>query len=267
MSSSHPQKSSFVRVPKVMLSYITSHQLTPEAVLLYALMLDRSSLSKRNGADWVDDQGRTFINFTASTIQCLLSCGHDKATRLVRELESVGLITISSQAPGKPRRIIVHPVAGFDADPVPEISIEHPCFYAENNTNLSNTDDINTDSSTMLTDVDIEYRIKENIEYRALLEQWPARDVDNLVRVMVDTLYPQTETISVSGVQRSYQSVFSRLMQIGQMEFTYVLDRLKNDAVQIRSMRAYILTLLYEAHAVSDFYYNTKFNYDEKRRI
>ena len=266
MSSSQTQKSSFIRVPKTLLQYITLHKLTPEAVLLYALMLDRSSLSKRNGADWVDDQGRTFINFTASTIQCLLSCGHDKATRLVRELESVGLITISSQAPGKPRRIIVHPVAGFNSDPVRQTSTDPPCFSAGNNTYLSYTDDINTDSSTMLIGSDITFQIKDNIEYRALLQRYSAEDIESIIRLMVDTLQPPTQSITISGVQRSYQSVYSRFLEIGQMEMAYVLDRLQNDAVNIKCMRAYILSLLFEAPTLSNFYYSTKQNYDEARR-
>ncbi len=266
MNSSQPHKASFIRVPKTVLEYIPEHKLTPEAVLLYSLMLDRSSLSRRNGAKWIDEHGHIFVFCTISTIQHILSCGHDKATRLVRELASAGLITISPQGPGKPRRIIVHPVADFTSGTTPETSAEPLGFSAENNTELSDTVRINTDSSTTMTGEDIAHQIKANVEYNALLERWPAQDVDNLIRLMVDTLYPQTKTISISGVRRSYQTVFDRLMQVGQMEFTYVLDRLQHDAVQIRSMRSYILMLLYEAPAVSDFYYSTKLNYDEARR-
>ena len=266
MGSSQAKKSSFVRVPKILLSYITSHQLTPEAVLLYSLMLDRYFLSKRNGTDWIDNQGRTFIIYTISAIQRDFGCGHDKAIRLVRELASLDLITISPQGPGKPRRIIVHPVADFTTDTTLKTSTEPIDISAGNNTDIKDTNGIYTDLSTMLTGSDITFQIKDNIEYRALLQWYSAEDIESIVRLMVDTLQPPTQSITISGVQRSYQSVYNRFFEVGQMEMAYVLDRLQNDAVNIKCMRAYILSLLFEAPTISNFYYSTKHNYDETRR-
>ena len=49
-----------------------------DAKLLYGLLLDRMSLSAKNG--WYDEQGRVYIYYTLDEIQEDLNCGHDKAT-------------------------------------------------------------------------------------------------------------------------------------------------------------------------------------------
>ena len=59
--------------------------LSAEAKLLYGLMLDRMQLSAING--WCDKNGEVFIFYTIAETSEVLGCGHDKATRLQRELE------------------------------------------------------------------------------------------------------------------------------------------------------------------------------------
>ena len=59
--------------------------LSAEAKLLYGLMLDRMQLSAING--WCDKNGEVFIFYTIAETSEVLGCGHDKATRLHRELE------------------------------------------------------------------------------------------------------------------------------------------------------------------------------------
>ena len=50
---------SFVRVPKILLQHEIYQRITPEAKLLYSLLLDRVGISLRNG--WKDKQGRIYI--------------------------------------------------------------------------------------------------------------------------------------------------------------------------------------------------------------
>ena len=44
------------------------------------------SLSAKNG--WYDEQGRVYIYYTLDEIQEDLNCGHDKATRMLVELDN-----------------------------------------------------------------------------------------------------------------------------------------------------------------------------------
>lgn len=66
----------FFRIPKILFSP-TYKTLSVSAKMLYALMLDRMSLSARNR--WMDEDGRVFIYFRMSEIMSALGCGHNKA--------------------------------------------------------------------------------------------------------------------------------------------------------------------------------------------
>lgn len=97
---------SFFRIPRQFFTDKRYKGLSTDAKLLYGLMLDRMGLSQRNG--WYDAQGRVFIYYPMAEIQEVLGCGHDKAGRLVAELErGYGLIERVKQGQGKPAKIYV----------------------------------------------------------------------------------------------------------------------------------------------------------------
>ena len=77
---------SFFKMPKVLFTD-EYKDLSAEAKLLYGLMLDRMQLSAING--WCDKNGEVFIFYTIAETSEMLGCGHDKATRLQRELENI----------------------------------------------------------------------------------------------------------------------------------------------------------------------------------
>jgi hypothetical protein len=96
----------FYRIPKALFTDPTFSHLSAEAKLLYGLMLDRMGLSRRSG--WIDRQGRVYIYFTHTEIQDCLQCGHNKAVRLLKELDQgLGLIRRKRQGLGRPDRIYV----------------------------------------------------------------------------------------------------------------------------------------------------------------
>lgn len=70
------------------------------------MMLDRMELSRQNR--WLDGYGRVYIYFTHAEIQRELQCGHNKAVRLLKELDQEsGLIQRKRQGLGRPDRIYV----------------------------------------------------------------------------------------------------------------------------------------------------------------
>ena len=98
---------SFVSVPKELISG-RYKDLSPKAQVLYIKMLDRLGLSIKNG--WKDDKGRTYIYYTLEAVMEDMNCGHNTATKLIRELDAktgVGLIERVKQGQGKPARIYV----------------------------------------------------------------------------------------------------------------------------------------------------------------
>ena len=98
---------SFYRVPKTLLTDSRYKGVSIEAKVLYGLLLNRMSLSVRNG--WMDKDRRVYIYFTQEDAMALMSCGKDKATRLFRELDQggIGLIERKKQGQGRPTRIYV----------------------------------------------------------------------------------------------------------------------------------------------------------------
>ena len=91
----------FYRIPKTLITGEEFREVSVEAKLLYGLMLDRLSLSMKNG--WFDDQNRAYIIYTVEDIMSDLQCGNQKAVRLLSELEKkAGLIKCRRQGLGKP---------------------------------------------------------------------------------------------------------------------------------------------------------------------
>lgn len=99
---------SFYRIPRQLIIGKEFKRLSAEAKLLYGLLLDRMELSAKNG--WYDETGRVYIYYTLNEIQENLSCGHDKATKLLVELDvkrGIGLIERIKHGQGRPAKICV----------------------------------------------------------------------------------------------------------------------------------------------------------------
>lgn len=104
---------SFYRIPKLLVTDECFRSISTDAKLLYGLMLDRMSLSIKNG--WTDDLGRVYIYFPIEEVMELLHCKSEKATRVMAELDSkkgIGLIERVRQGQGKPSIIYVKNFVG-----------------------------------------------------------------------------------------------------------------------------------------------------------
>ena len=95
----------FYRIPKVLFTDPHYKALSVEAKVLYGLLLDRMSLSIRNG--WLDSARRVYIYFTLEDAMNMMCYGKDKAVRLFKELDNIGLIERKKQGQGRPTRIYV----------------------------------------------------------------------------------------------------------------------------------------------------------------
>lgn len=97
---------SFYRIPKALFTEPNFRELSPDAKVLYGILLDRMSLSLKN--QWLDAQNKVYIIFTVEEIMDALNCANQKATRLMVELEKqAGLIERKRQGLGRPNLIYV----------------------------------------------------------------------------------------------------------------------------------------------------------------
>ena len=99
---------SFFRIPKLLFRDEAFKSVSTDAKVLYGLMLDRMSLSLKNG--WMDDEGRVYIIYTIADIMEDMNCADQKAGKLLTELDNtkgIGLIERKRQGLGKPNIIYV----------------------------------------------------------------------------------------------------------------------------------------------------------------
>ena len=124
---------SYYRIPRLLITGQQFKRLSTDAKLLYGLLLDRMGLSSRNG--WYDDLGRVYIYYALDEIQRDLNCGHDKAVKLLAELDTgkgIGLIERVKQGQGRPAKIYVKQ---FTTSEIPQ-SPEEPAPLEEPNSRL-----------------------------------------------------------------------------------------------------------------------------------
>ena len=96
---------SFFRIPKALFQEQRFQNLSTDAKILYGILLDRMSLSAKNG--WRDEQGRVYIIYTVREVQKSLCCAEHKAVKLLRELEDIDLVERKRRGLGRPSLIYV----------------------------------------------------------------------------------------------------------------------------------------------------------------
>lgn len=72
-----PPAQSFIRLPNFLFEAPSFCSLSCEAKLLYAMILRRTDLSRKNG--WADDYGKIYLYYTINEVCELLHCGRQKA--------------------------------------------------------------------------------------------------------------------------------------------------------------------------------------------
>lgn len=96
----------YYRIPKMLITDKQFRGITMEAKLLYGILLDRVSLSLKNG--WVDENNHVYIIFTIEQIMQEMNCGNKKAVSLLSELEKkIHLVEKKRQGLGKPNLLYV----------------------------------------------------------------------------------------------------------------------------------------------------------------
>ena len=120
---------SFCRLPRILVTDGFYRTVPAEIKILYCLMLDRVAMSMRN--DWRDEYGRVVIFFTIREAARLLNVGKDKATRLFKRMETLGLIRRRKQGPKLPDLILVRTFVEVPVEDMEEASEETATVFAE----------------------------------------------------------------------------------------------------------------------------------------
>ena len=280
---------SFYRIPKVLFTEERFRHISAEAKVLYGLLLDRMSLSAKNG--WQDKENRVYIIFTIEDIMEAMGCADQKAGKLLYELESkCRLIERKRQGLGKPNLIYVKNFVtpsesrflnreNHDSGEV-KITDQEPLKSRSNNTEYNNTEFSDTDSfpftsfredhgrESKRSDVNQRDRyreiISENISYGILLQDYPLdRDIlTEILELMVDTVCTTRSTVRISGDDKPAEVVKSQFLKLDSEHIRFVMDGLKDNTTRIRNMRQYLLATLYNAPLTIGNYYRSLVSHD-----
>ncbi len=277
----------FYRIPKVLFTDERFKSISAEAKILYGLLLDRMSLSAKNG--WLDKDGRVYIIYTVDDIMEALGCATQKAMKLLCELETKSeLIERKRQGLGKPNLIYVKnfisqsKFLNFENQNSGVVKIENQELRKSkcSNTDSNNTDFSDTDSflfTSFSSDHKREtkrseaisreqYReiIMENIAYDIILEDYPYEQdtLAEILEILVDTVCTTKPTVRISGDDKPTEVVRSQFLKLDSEHVKFVLDGLRENTTRIRNMRQYLLATLYNAPLTIGNYYRSLVSHD-----
>lgn len=243
--------------------------ISPEAKLLYGFLADRSKLSEKNGKAWITQNNECFVYFPQKEVMERFGCSHDKASKLMRELENAKLVSKFRQGLCKPHMIVVKEL------PQGAIKQQHEMRdnstvvcekIAENNTYTNNTEINNPEITFFRSRKMVERQFKENICYNILSAETDRNILDSIIEIVIETLCSSAKTIRIAGQEQSMFDVQRQFMSLDDMHLRYVIDRIKAEENVIYSPKGYILRHLLYSDREMDVYYTSRVAHDEKTR-
>ena len=276
---------SFYRVPKALVKADLFQKMSGDAKLLYAVLLDRMSLSIKNG--WQDKHGNAYIICTIEEVMDSIHCARQKAVKLLNELEQeFRLIERRRQGLGKPNLLYVKDLyAGlsqsnywkYENQTSGGLKSELPGVWKSNRskTDINNTDSSETDliysaqsgeniSGEMREDERYRFYFQDKLEIPILEKNFPHdREIlMEILELLVETVTSRKKFLRICGEEKPKEVVKSRLMKLDSMHIQYVMECLKSNTTQVRNIKQYLLATLYNAPTTIDSYYAAQVRHD-----
>ena len=269
----------FVRVPKVLFTDKEHFGgLSNEAKLLYGLLLERMSLSRKN--NWIDKHNRVYIIFPVEEIEKILDVGHEKALNLLKELDDqsgIGLVKKKRRGLGLPSILYVKNfiVKGEKStDYVPTSRSTENEFQEVRNSDSNNIDINNTDMSytydqsinpprtdfqnfspgadRLIDGIDrnaVEEAVKEQIDYDCLISHPDSSVVqmaEEIKDLMVDVLCGERSVVS-EGKRVSEETVKAAYRKITFDHVQYVMKSLVSYPDKISRIDRFLTASLFNS--------------------
>lgn len=118
---------------------------------------------------------------------------------------------------------------------------------------------VSSDERTDYTDI-----IRENISYDYLLESSPSQKgrINEIVGIMIDVVCSTKKYIRVNGEDFPQSVVKSQFLKLDSTHIEYVITALDKNTSNVRNIRAYLITALYNAPLTIDSFYSAMVNHD-----
>ena len=106
--------------------------------------------------------------------------------------------------------------------------------------------------------------ILENIEYDHLCREFSTyrEDLDEIVELIVETVCAKRKTTRIAGSDFPHEVVRSRFLKLDCSHLEFVMECLRNNTTEIRNMKQYLLTVLFNAPTTISNHYTAQVNHD-----
>lgn len=264
----------FYRIPKLLVTHSYFDNVSNDAKMLYGLMLDRMSLSAKNG--WFDEENRVFIKFSIKDAMKLLKIGKNKAIKLFAELDTVdgvGLIERRNQGQGKPAVIYVKSFMSevlnsnrFENETTSGSNIK-PLEVSKANTNKNKYNNTLNELDSNPIDSELkgyELLIRKNLEIDALIERDPyERELyEGIYELVLETVLFQGESMVIASSRYPMNLIRNKFMKLNIHHVEYVVESLRSTTSKVKNIKKYMLTMLFNAPTTISSYYIAEVNHD-----
>ncbi len=120
------------------------------------------------------------------------------------------------------------------------------------------------DSMSMEEMQDYRELILENIEYDHLCREFETyrEDLDEIVELIVETVCARRKTTRIAGADFPHEVVRSRFLKLDSSHIEFVMESLHNNTTEVRNMKQYLLTVLFNAPTTMSNHYTAQVNHD-----
>ena len=110
--------------------------------------------------------------------------------------------------------------------------------------------------------------IRDNTECDFIIQQNPEKKeiILELIDIIVDTVCSTKPTIRVNGEDIPHDIVKSVFLKLNSSHIEYVLDAMDNNISDVRNIRSYLITALYNSRLTLNSYWKSRVNHDMNKR-
>lgn len=277
---------SFFRIPKLLFTDEAFKDLSSDAKVLYGILLDRMSLSmKNNWIDEENKVYIIFTIEEIANIVCCATQKATKILQELDDKKGIGLVEKKRLGLGKPNILYVKNFIIQETKEQTDVQEEitnQELLQSQNqndenhnsgnviftkqellksqcnktnynkteysNTEYNNTTPISPSKDRAMEMEEIEKILKHQIDYPALIEEQPKEKekIDLMINLMTEAIQNKTD-IRINQSRTAYKTVREQLLSLQKEHIKYVLSVLMENNQKIINLRAYLLSLLYNA--------------------
>ena len=277
---------SFFRIPKLLFTDEAFKDLSSDAKVLYGILLDRMNLSmKNNWIDEENKVYIIFTIEEIANIMCCATQKATKILQELDDKKGIGLVEKKRLGLGKPNILYVKNFIIQETKEQTDVQEEitnQELLQSQNqndenhnsgnviftkqellksqcnktnynkteysNTEYNNTTPISPSKDRAMEMEEIEKILKHQIDYPALIEEQPKEKekIDLMINLMTEAIQNKTD-IRINQSRTAYKTVREQLLSLQKKHIKYVLSVLMENNQKIINLRAYLLSLLYNA--------------------